>query len=109
MRKINNIMSGQIFDPNLNIMNADRPTKRDSISCHGGVMITVYNKIKIHEVCTEHLPTRIRNSCRIVVLENQDPNYVILLYNPPSGSLYRLAEEEIDPMLNFVETFRAAM
>ena len=71
-------------------------------------MIVVNNEIKYHEVCIEHLNARARNRCRTVVLKNQDATYVIVLYNPPNGNPYHLAEQQTAAMLNLAETFPSA-
>ena len=98
-----NIKNGELFLPNFNIIRADRPGK-DNVSSHGGVLIAISNEIQHEEVDISQLSEATKNSCRAVLLDINNPVLLVLLYNPPNGSPYRLTAQDIEHLLAFIET-----
>ena len=83
-------------------MQSDKPTESDA-SRHGGVLIAVKKIIKTKEVSVAELPLSVQSLLRVNKLIGLEPLYIVVLYNPPAGSKYRISIEDLEKVFRFLE------
>ena len=96
------IKSAELFLPDYDIIQGDRPTESDA-SRHGGVLIAVKKIIKYEEISVAKLPLSVQSSLRVAKIIGLEPFYIAFLYNRPAGSKYRMSIEDLQKLFRFLE------
>ena len=93
--------NGELFLSGFNVLRADRPTS-SLTSKHGGVLIAIKNNIMHCKIDLNELPSTITSSTVIVKLETNNPIYIVVMYNPPSGSEYQIPQPDQEILFGYL-------
>ena len=98
----NDVKNGELFLSGFNVLRADRPTS-SLTSKHGGVLIAIKNNIMHCKIDLNELPSTITSSTVIVKLETNNPIYIVVMYNPPSGSEYQIPQLDLETLFDYLK------